>query len=68
MSQKETIITHLKRHRSITTLGAITAYGIMRLSERVRELKADGHKIKTDRIEVNNRHGGKSRVARYRLA
>ena len=43
--QTDKILAHLKSRKTITTLQAMRSYGICRLSERVRELKAAGHQI-----------------------
>ena len=44
---------------------AIRDLGIYRLGARVYDLKAQGHPINRAMIEVPNRYGGMSRVARY---
>lgn len=61
-SQNERLLAHFVRGRSITTLKAFRDFGICRLSERVRELRARGHRITSERVKV-----GQARVARYRL-
>lgn len=66
MNQNAAILKHLKRHRTITTLEAVEHIGCLRLSERIRELKKDGHKIGGHMVEVRSRHG-MARVKRYYL-
>lgn len=66
MNQRERILKHLKR-KSITQLEAARDLGCMRLSERIRELEAEGMKIKRKRVSVCNRFGEPCRVVRYSL-
>ena len=63
MTQTQSILLHLKRERGITPLEALRRYGCFRLAARIAELRAAGHDILTQRVEVR---GGKN-VARYRL-
>lgn len=44
MSQKQRILKYLKNHKRITQWSAIEL-GVLRLSERIRELEADGVNI-----------------------
>lgn len=62
MSQTTDILEALKHGAEITPLEALRDYGCMRLGARIWELKQQGHKIRTDLVEVN----GKT-VARYRM-
>lgn len=66
MTQRERILKHLKR-KSITQLEAAQNLGCLRLSERIRELEADGVKIKRKRVSVCNRFGEPCSVVRYSL-
>lgn len=61
--QTDRILQHLKRRKTITTLQAMKNYGVCRLSERVRELKAAGHQISAYWSKERN-----SRVYKYYLA
>lgn len=63
MSQSSNILSHLKYNGSITPLEALQEYGCFRLGARVYDLRAQGHDIETEWLELAN---GK-RVARYRL-
>jgi len=65
MTQKEQILKHLRKG-PITTWKAMNLYGVMRLSERIRELGYDGHDIEVERIRIKTRHGW-TRIARYWL-
>ena len=62
MSQRDQILTHLKRGSSLTPAGAMSLFGCYRLAARVAELRGAGHNILTHTEE----RGGK-RYARYVL-
>jgi hypothetical protein len=47
MSQTQSILSHLKRHRRITPLEALRAYRCFRLAARIQELRESGHNIVT---------------------
>ncbi len=64
-SQNERILAHLYTGEPITTLVAFRRYRICRLSERIRELKARGHNIRTTMICMK---GSDRRLAEYRLS
>lgn len=66
-NQRDRLLSWLKQHRAITTKGAIEQLAIYRVSERIRELLAEGHDISRERITVHNKYGEECRVARYRL-
>lgn len=57
--QKYLVLQHLKHRGSITTFIAFKRYAITRLSERIRELEADGYVIRHPRVTRN----GKTYVA-----
>lgn len=42
MTQKETVLSHLRQHRSISSWQAITDYHITRLSEYIYQLRNEG--------------------------
>lgn len=63
MSQKETILAHLLTGQAITPLSALSLCGTLRLSERIRELEAEGVQIMHNMVSV-----GTKRVCEYRLA
>ena len=65
MTQNETILRHLKRFKTITTLQAIQM-GITRLSGRIYDLKGMGHKIGGVTVRVKTRYG-EANVKRYYL-
>ena len=65
-SQCLTILEHLSK-ASITQAEALSRYGVARLASRVNDLKNDGHKIESVLVDVVNRHGQRTKVARYSL-
>ena len=62
MTQVEMILSHLKR-RPITAMQALGNYGCFRLAARINNLRALGHKIRTETRKLAN---GK-RIAVYHL-
>jgi len=67
MTQSEKILRHLKEHGTITRREALLNYGIARLAARIKDLRDEGHTIRTEMIEVTNHDNSKSRVAEYHL-
>ena len=65
MNQKQRILQYIRDFGSITPLEAIRDIGVLALSQRIGELKRDGAEIGVDIVDVPNRYGGESRVARY---
>lgn len=63
MTQNAAILAHLQTGASITPLEALSLCGCLRLSERVREIEAQGVPIAHIPLTV-----GKKRVMSYRLA
>ncbi|HEX2652107.1 MAG TPA: helix-turn-helix domain-containing protein [Xanthobacteraceae bacterium] len=61
-SQNDRILAYLVRGHELTTYKAFERFHCCRLSERIRELKARGHRIVTERARV---HG--TNIAKYRL-
>ena len=60
-TQCEMALEYLQKFDSITPLEALTAFGCLRLSARIADLRDDGHDITT---EI---HKGKKNYAIYRL-
>jgi hypothetical protein len=50
-TQKQLILTHLKCRQRITLKTSWISYGCTRLSEVIRRLRADGHKIITEMVQ-----------------
>ena len=68
MTQSERIIRHLNDHGSITSLEAITEYGILRLASRISDLRARGIPIVSEVATGKNRYGETTHYSVYRLA
>ena len=68
-TQRIRLLMWLAHHRreGITQLEATTHLGILRLSERIRELQAAGYSIVKQTVKVPNRYGDQCRVMRYWL-
>ena len=66
-SQRLRTMQHLRKYGTITSLEAITLYGIMRLSSRVSELRGRGEPIETTIISGVNKYGERTHYAEYRL-
>lgn len=67
MTQNERIMRHLTDYGSITSMEAMSEYGIMRLASRVSDLKRLGVPIISETVTGRNRYGEVTRYARYRL-
>lgn len=67
MTQNERITRHLEDYGSITSMEAMSEYGIMRLASRINDLKRQGLPIVTETVTGRNRYGETTRYARYRL-
>lgn len=68
VTQASLIIEYLEEFGSITPLEAIRDIGCYRLSARISDIKDMGIPIKTEMVNVKNRRGKHSRIARYSLA
>jgi len=64
-TQRDRILTHLKRYGSITQKEAYERYGIERLASRIHDLKGGGNIIRTGRETALNRYGEPTSYARY---
>ena len=67
MAQMDRVLAHLKAKGTIQPLEAWRDLGIYRLSAVIFDLRQEGHKIETKRIEVVNRFGEIALVAQYGL-
>ena len=61
-TQKEAILRHLQSGKTITPLEALELYRCYRLSARIRELRDEGYKIKSENVKQ-----GKKTFASYEL-
>ena len=67
MAQMDRVLSHLKTKGTIQPLEAWRDLGIYRLSAVIYDLRQEGHKIDTKRIEVVNRFGEPLLIAEYSL-
>ena len=67
LTQWERILRHLEDFGSITSLEAMTEYGIMRLASRIADLKGQGYDIVSERGSSKNRYGETTSFSVYRL-
>ena len=68
MSDKEWILTELKKGRQLTTWDCIVERGCTRSASRVHELRKDGHNITTTIRSGIDRNGDPCRYGVYALA
>ena len=67
LTQCEKVLRHLADYGSITSLEAMTEYGIMRLASRVSDLKKAGYDIRSVTEHGRNRYGEPTSYSRYYL-
>lgn len=67
MTQEKQVLQHMKEHNFITSMGAIDAYGITRLADRIFNLRKKDYNIKTEMISKLNRYKKPVHFARYSL-
>jgi hypothetical protein len=68
ITQCERILRHMKDYGSITSMEAVTEYGIMRLASRINDLRSEGIAIVSEMKTGKNRYGETTHFAVYRLA
>ena len=61
------VLCYLKEFGSITPLDALRDLGIFRLGARIFDLRERGYMVTTEMVEVKNRWGEFTRIAKYRL-
>ena len=66
-TQCERIIRHLNDYGTITSLEAITEYGILRLASRISDLKRLGYHITSETKTGKNRYNETTHYSVYRL-
>lgn len=66
-SQAQRLLAYLKSGNTLMRLDAWSELGILEAPARITELRAQGHKIKTEMITVKNRFGQSVKVARWSL-
>ena len=67
LTQKEQVLAHMKKFKSITTWDAFTEYRITRLSARIADLEADGVLIKHTPETHKLPSGRTTTITRYSL-
>ena len=58
-TQKELVLEYIKQFGSITAMQAFSDLGITHLNGRIKELRDEGIKIRTDMHKRENRYGVK---------
>jgi len=64
-THKTRCLEYLQEHKTITSLDAIRDLGNTRLASTICKLRKDGHDILSSTVQVDNRWGTKSSVAKY---
>ena len=67
MKQTEKILRHLKEVGEISSITAMTDYGIMRLASKISDLKKMGYPIVGKLVTGKNRYGETTHYSMYRL-
>ena len=68
MSQKQAVLKHLKKHKTITSRQAFTEYGVTRLSGIIYKLRWElGLNIESVMRRVKTRYNTHARIAEYTL-
>ena len=67
IKQKEKVLNWLQLLGSIEPAEALRELGVMRLAARIADLKKDGIKIKSERVNGVNRFGEPCHWTRYSL-
>ena len=65
--QVSSLLHYLKSGERITQLEALKLFSIGRLAARIKDLRNEGHDIRSEMVEVQKGDGSKARVARYAL-
>ena len=68
LTQCDRVLRHLEDYGSITSLEAMSDYGIMRLASRISDLKGQGYAIVSERVTGKNRYEEPTSYSVYRLA
>ena len=67
MTQCERVLKYMQDFGSISPLEAMSDIGCQRLAARIADLKASGHRIRSDRETKKNRYGEPTTYCRYSL-
>lgn len=64
-SQCARLLDYMRGGGKVTSLDALSDFGIARLASRVTDLRKRGYPVASEWVEVENRYGEKVRVKRY---
>lgn len=64
-TQISTVLSYLKKHRTITSMQAFEMFGVTRLAGIICKLRKRGYLIKTVMCETKTRYGTNSQYAKY---
>ena len=67
ITQCDRILRHMRDYGSITSLEAITEYGILRLASRINDLKRRGYIITSETKKSKNRYDKTTHFSVYKL-
>jgi hypothetical protein len=67
LTQCDRVLQHLKDFGSITSIEAITDYGILRLASRINDLRKQGFNITSEIGTGKNRYNEATHFSIYRL-
>lgn len=66
-TQKERLLSFLRKNGTINPLQSWVDLGIYRLSAQIFVLRGENHNIVTNLVKVKNKYGEECRVAEYKL-
>ena len=66
-AQSKWVLSRLQDGFSLSSRDAVIEYGIQDLPKRISELRAQGYKIESMRVDGKNRHGLNTHWNEYRL-
>ena len=67
MTQREVILNHFKKHKTITSWEAIMEYGITKVNSVIYHLRQDGYRITSTSKTVRTRLGNTTTISVYEL-
>ena len=66
-TQKERVITHIRKHGSLTRLESVEVLGIFELAARINDLEKMGYRFKKETIAFKTKTGATGHCKRYTL-
>lgn len=66
-TQKELVLEHLQKGKSITSREAWEAYGCSRLADVIFKLRKEGYAISRETVEGKTKLGANAHYGRYRM-